>query len=146
MTLHLVKLCVGIDSVEDLEAYRRDQVRQAAEAGVAPFYNRHRTRSWPRRADELLDGGSLYWVIKGQIRARQKLVRLEQVTDEEGRSFCGLVMEPEVVRTEPRGYRAFQGWRYLEETDAPADARQAGAIDPAMPPDLAEELRRLGLL
>ena len=145
MPLNLIKLCVGIETVEQLEEHRADQARRAAAAGVAPT-SIHRTRSFPRRAEEILAGGSLYWVIKGQVRARQRIERLDEVETEEGRR-CGIVLDPTVVRVVPRPHRAFQGWRYLEEEKAPQDLYEAGGdIDADMPDEMQAELRRLGIL
>ncbi|UUX50899.1 DUF1489 domain-containing protein [Nisaea acidiphila] len=146
MPLNLVKLCVGIESVEQLEQYRDEQRRRFDAAGVEPV-STHRTRSFPRRAAEILEGGSLYWVIKGQVRARQRILRLDEIESEDGKPRCGIVMDLDVVRVMPRRHRAFQGWRYLEEADAPQDLFQAdGESDAEMPPEMQEELRRLGIL
>lgn len=146
MPLNLIKLCVGIDSVEHLEQYRAEQ-RLRLEAEGAELASTHRTRSFPRRAAEILEGGSLYWVIKGQVRARQRILRLDEIESEDGKPRCGIVMDLEVVRVVPRRHRAFQGWRYLEEADAPQDLYESdGEIDAAMPVEMQEELRRLGIL
>lgn len=145
MALHLIKLCVGCDSVE---ALRRSARRRAARAAAEGWGREswHLTRMTPRRRAELMDGGSLYWVIRGEVRARQRLIGLAAVRDSEGRAMCRLRLDPEVVRVVPRGHRAFQGWRYLAAADAPADlaAGPAGAGD--MPAAMAAELRALGLL
>lgn len=146
MPLNLIKLCVGIETVEQLEQYRAEQVRHAEATGTEPV-SMHRTRSFPRRAAEILDGGSLYWVIKGQVRARQRIERLDEVETGEGRPHCGIVLNPEVVRVVPRPHRAFQGWRYLEEEKVPQDLYDAGGdIDAEMPDEMQAELRRLGIL
>lgn len=146
MPLNLIKLCVGIESVEELEQYRAEQLAKAGATGAEPC-STHRTRAFPRRADEILEGGSLYWVIKGQVRARQRILRLEEIESEDGRPRCGIVMDLEVVRVVPRRHRAFQGWRYLEEADAPQDLYDSGGgVDADMPSEMQEELRRLGIL
>lgn len=146
MPLNLIKLCVGIETVEQLEQHRAEQVRLAEAAG-AEATSTHRTRSFPRRAGEILDGGSLYWVIKGQVRARQRIERLDEVETGEGRPHCGIVLDPTVVRVVPRPHRAFQGWRYLDEASAPQDLYEAGGdIDDKMPDEMQAELRRLGIL
>jgi len=147
MALNLIKLCVGIETVEQLEQYRAEQVRHADASGTEPV-SIHRTRSFPRRTDEILEGGSLYWVIKGHVRARQRIERLDEVEmGEGGRPHCGIVLDPKVVRVVPRPQRAFQGWRYLEEASAPQDLYEAGGdIDAAMPDEMQAELRRLGIL
>ena len=104
----------------------------------------HVTRNRPRRADEILDGGSIYWIIKGVMIARQKIIDLAAVQRDDGRPACGLVLSSELVATIPTKMRIFQGWRYLEPEDAPADL--IGAGDESMPPALAAELRALGIL
>jgi len=144
MPLHLIKLCVGCDSVEDLEewiAFRLDERRRAGE----PAEQFHTTRMVPTRATELLEGGSLYWVIKAQVQCRQRLLDIRPFTDDEGIGRCHLILEPTVVRTEWQPRRAFQGWRYLKEADAPRDiGTAAGRM--ALPPQLRQELAELGLL
>ena len=146
MPLNLIKLCVGIESLEQLEQNRAEQIRHAEASGVAPV-SIHRTRSFPRRATEILNGGSLYWVIKGKVSARQRIERLDEVETGEGRPRCGIVLDAKVVRVVPRPHRAFQGWRYLEEDKAPQDLYEAaGDIDADMPHEMQAELRRLGIL
>lgn len=143
MTLHLLKLAVGIEDVEHLAAVQALRLQEAREGG-GPAVLRHLTRNTPRQAAELLDGGSMYWVIKGFVRVRQRLVGVRPVNDGDG-PRCALVLDPRLVPTNLRPHRAFQGWRYLRLADAPADAaaRQA-ATD--MPEHMATELRELGLL
>lgn len=146
MPLNLIKLCVGVESVEQLEQYRAEQ-RRVAEASGTEFSSTHKTRSFPRRAEEILEGGSLYWVIKGQIRARQRILRLDEVPSEDGKPRCGIVLDLDVVRVMPRAHRAFQGWRYLAADAAPQDLYEAGTGAGAdMPAEMQEELRRLGIL
>jgi len=144
MTLHLLKLCVGADSVEDLEewiAFRLEERRRAGE----PVEQWHTTRMVPTRAAELTDGGSLYWVIKGNIQCRQRLVDIRPFTDHEGISRCHLVLDPRVVLTQWQPRRAFQGWRYYKGAEAPADlACRSGLAE--MPAKLRMELAELGLL
>ena len=143
MTIHLIKLCVGVEDVAHLEQLQALRLRQAREAG-GPAQLRHITRHTPRRAAELLDGGSLYWVIKGFIRVRQRIIGIEPVKDADG-PRCALVRDPELVPTEARARRPFQGWRYLRPEDAPPDA--VGRVDTAdIPAEMAAELRELGLL
>ncbi|ATQ42632.1 DUF1489 family protein [Caulobacter mirabilis] len=133
MPLHLIKLCVGIDSVEDLRAWRAQRAAQGHRS-VVP------TRQTPKRAAELLEGGSLYWVIKGQILVRQAIEEI--VTLEEGQQPCRIYLEPTLIETAPQPRRAFQGWRYLEAKDVPPDLAVGG--DEAVPQDLAKQLRELG--
>jgi hypothetical protein len=100
----------------------------------------------PTRGSELLDGGSLYWVIKAQVQCRQRLLEIRPFIDQEGISRCHLVLDPTVVRTEWQPRRAFQGWRYLKQVDAPVDIGTSHAELMAMPPKLRRELAELGLL
>lgn len=144
MTLHLVKLCVGVSAIEELAAWidrRQAEKRRRGE----PLEQKHTTRMTPRRASELLDGGSLYWVIKGSIQVRQRLVDIRPFVDAEGIQRCDLVMAPELVPTQWQPRRAFQGWRYLKPEEAPADLK-AGTGAAALPPELRVELAELGLL
>jgi hypothetical protein len=136
VTIHIVKLCVGADSVEDLAEWQIGQVKRAKKEKrkiVAPVCG---TRMWPKRVDEVLKGGSLYWVIKGVISVRQRIIAVDHVTDDHGER-CGFYLDAELQRTVPQPRRAFQGWRYLEAKDAPADlsAAKGGA-------ELPEHLRR----
>ena len=139
MTLHLIKLSVGTVSVEDL---RRWQGRRLKLSGRV-F---HQTRMMPRRADELLRGGSIYWVIKGLVQTRQRLNAIEPQIDGEGRRTTLLVLDPTLVRTVATPHRAFQGWRYLTPEDAPPDLGDAPDDAPDMPAEMIAELRALGLL
>ncbi|AZO14560.1 MULTISPECIES: DUF1489 family protein [unclassified Mesorhizobium] len=145
MSLNLLKLCVGCDSVEDLEewiAFRLDERRRAGE----PAEHWHTTRMVPTRGSEITDGGSLYWVIKGSVQCRQLITEIRPFTDAEGIGRCHLVLDPEVVRTDWQPRRAFQGWRYLKPADAPADLGKGRAALAEMPPKLRLELAELGLL
>jgi hypothetical protein len=144
MPLHLIKLCVGVDSVQDLEAWIRQKLKARPKGSRREHI--HTTRMVPKRADELLDGGSLYWVIRGQVTCRQKLIAIRPFRDREGVGRCRLVLTPKVVLVEPRPFRAFQGWRYLAASDAPRDLDRAAPGARDMPEDLRRELRQLGLL
>ncbi len=135
MALHLVKLCVGVSTVEELAEWIESLSGEQA----------HTTRMIPRRADELLDGGSLYWVIKGNIQVRQRLLAIRPFIDGEGIERCHLVLGRELVATLWQPRRAFQGWRYLTAADAPADVANAGGVA-SLPPQLRSELAQLGLL
>ncbi|MEM1104214.1 MAG: DUF1489 domain-containing protein [Pseudomonadota bacterium] len=143
MTLHLKKLSVGAQSVEDLEAWR-DHVVARNKAATGEEVMDHVTRMWPRRGGELLDGGSLYWVIKKAIRCRQRILDLREAVGEDGVKRCAIILDPEILPTEARRCRPFQGWRYLEPEAAPADA--AGAAATGLPLKLRDELAELGLL
>jgi hypothetical protein len=112
MSLNLLKLCVGAESVEDLEGWIGERMAARRAAGE-PEEQIHTTRMVPKRIDELLDGGSLFWVIKGGIQCRQRLLDIRPFTDSEGIGRCHLVLEPVLSRTEWQPRRPFQGWRYL---------------------------------
>jgi hypothetical protein len=132
--LHLIKLCVGVESVEDLE-------RRIARRGGEIV---HTTRQFPRQADALKDGGSLYWVIKGTIQARQPIRDLRAETDAEGRSLCAIVLATELIPVQPRPRRPFQGWRYLKAENAPPDLATGDADD--IPPGMRAALAELALI
>ncbi len=142
MTLNLIKLCVGADSIEDLSDWQKKRAAMRKKKGQKPEIF-HVTRMTPKRADELLSGGSLYWVIKGQIAVRQRLLELRQVVREDV-PHCALVLDQKLVPTVRRTHRAFQGWRYFDSKDAPRDLK---ASDKSKLPDaLRAELTHLGLL
>ncbi len=142
MPLNLIKLCVGVDSLEELQSWRLEQ-RQARKSSGGPHHHTHVTRMVPKRAEELLNGGSLYWVIKGNVQAHQKLLDIEVFTDVDGIRRCRLVMDDEIIPTQWQAKRPFQGWRYYKSSDAPADLSQSDAEVPAQ---LRAELAELGLL
>ncbi len=145
MTLHLIKLCVGIESIAHL--CERQAARMAAQKAARRKRELfHRTRQMPRRRDKLLDGGSIYWVIKGVVQVRQRLLDLRAVTGDDGVPRCDLVLDPELVPTRPQPRRAFQGWRYLEPDDAPADLELRGTDVEKLPPEMRAALIELGLL
>jgi hypothetical protein len=139
MTLHLRKLCVGVESVEQLEQFQARRLKRGETL-------RHDTRMMPKRRDEIVDGGSLYWVIKGLIQVRQPITDITPEVDESGRGFARLHLAPELVRVVPRGHRPFQGWRYLAAADAPQDLASAGAGGDDLPAEMQAELRSLGIL
>lgn len=143
--IHLTKMAVGIDSISHLAEVQARRLRQAEESGAEPVL-RHITRNTPRRAAELIDGGSIYWVIRGFIQVRQALADIVEHTDSDGEPACALVLDPHLVRTELRPARPFQGWRYLTADKAPPDIRENGAAGGDLPPEMADELRALGLL
>jgi hypothetical protein len=142
MTLHLIKLCVGCDSIEDLAEWIDFRLAEARKAGRPPEHF-HVTRMVPKRVAELLDGGSLYWVIKGSVQVRQRLLDIRRFVDDDGIGRCRLVLEPKVQATEWQPRRPFQGWRYLESKDAPADLKADRGDD--LPQALRVELAELGL-
>ena len=139
MAVHIIKLCVGIESVEHLiEARKKDPRNRGKD------YNFHVTRFRPKRAEEVLQGGSLYWVIKGSVLARQKIIGLEVVKTDQGNK-CMIMMDKEIHLTESQPRRPFQGWRYLEQSSAPKDLPKGQKILD-IPPEMRDELRDLGLI
>lgn len=138
-SLNLIKLCVGAESVRDLIDWQKTP-RAKGPDGLP----RHVTRMWPKRDAELLDGGSLYWVFKGVVLARQRIVRLDEVDRGDGIRRCGIVLDPDVVRTEAVPRRPFQGWRYLEAKAAPRDLPRGRANDD-IPPKLMAALAEIGV-
>ena len=145
MTLHLQKLCVGCDSPEDLRRWIDQRMADRRSRG-APQEQVHTTRMTPKRADELLDGGSLYWVIKGVILVRQPLTDLRPAKGADGIDRCDLVLTPELVPVRPTPRRAFQGWRYLAAHEAPPDVADDERKAPGLPAHLVAELVALGLI
>ncbi len=137
MPLHLLKLCVGCRNRESLAAFQKARLE-------ATGMNAHVTRQTPRRAQEILDGGSLYWVIDGMISLRQRITDIEPFLDADGVRRCRLHLEPRLVAVVPRAQRPFQGWRYLRAEDAPPDLDDAAAEE--MPEELRRQLAELGLL
>jgi hypothetical protein len=144
VTLHLIKLCVGVDSLEELARWQAKRVVALKKKRARPALI-HVTRQTPKRAAELLDGGSLYWVIRGHVAVRQRLIDIRPARAKDGLPRCGLVYEPKLVPTLRRAHRPFQGWRYLNPKDAPPDARTLQRAA-GLPPGLCEELAELGLL
>ena len=145
MTLHLIKLAVGCDSVKELKSWVAERMQTAKKKGL-PLHHIHGTRMVPKRVDELLSGGSLYWVIRGEIAAREKIIAIEPFRDRDGIGRCRLVMQPKVVPVLQRPMRPFQGWRYFTEDAVPPDLKAAGTGVAEMPEPLRRELRELGLL
>jgi hypothetical protein len=145
MTLHLIKLCVGADSLADLREWMAARMAEARRRG-RPIRHAHVTRMTPKRARDILDGGSLYWVIKGQIAARQRILGIEPFMDSDGIGRCKLWLDRTVVAVAPRPMRAFQGWRYYEAKRAPADIDETQPGFATMPEALRRELAGLGLL
>lgn len=142
------KLCVGAQSIDDLKAWQAGRLAAVGSIG-------HVTRMWPRRLEELLDGGSLYWIIKGVMTVRQPILAFEEWVDHEtdiqtlgevegAKPKCHIVLSPEMVRVDPRPHRPFQGWRYLKPDEAPVDLGD-GSQD-GVPPELAAELRAIGVI
>jgi hypothetical protein len=146
MPLHLIKLAVGCDSVKELKEWIAERMLAAKKKGL-PQQHVHVTRMTPKRVEDILGGGSLYWVIRGEVAAREKIVAIEPFRDPAGIGRCRIVMQPRVIAVAPRPMRPFQGWRYLTAADAPADLGKASAASvEAMPEPMRRELRDLGLL
>jgi hypothetical protein len=139
MALHLIKLAVGVDDVAQLRKLQKERRR---ERGRYVFYTRH----LPRRREEILDGGSIYWVIKGHVRVRQRILGFIPVVEEDGERYCLVRYDPKAIETIWQPKRAFQGWRYLVPKDAPPDRPPRAAGDDELPAAIAQELRALGLL
>ena len=140
--IHIVKLCVGISSFEELESYRNERAHWWG-ADYGEDVHVHRTRMMPRRADEIEGKASIYWVISGAIVCRQPILRLASYTDPEGKDYCDIIMSPDLIQTVPYPKRPFQGWRYLQPKDAPPDLAANQTDNSA---EIAAELARLGLL
>lgn len=143
MTVHLIKLAVGIESFEDLEARQKARLHKMQQA-KEPAVLTHTTRNTPKRAPEILDGGSIYWVVKGNIIARQEILDIQPLMID-GISHCNIVYGMPLIPVQRQPRRAFQGWRYLEEQDAPPDRSISDGED-ELPDGLRQELIELGLL
>ncbi len=139
--LHLTKLAVGVRDVDHLREFQRARLREHARLW-------HRTRSFPRRRAEVLDGGSMYWVIAGTMLARQRIVDIVEDQREDQTPCTSLILDPELVSLMGRPTRPFQGWRYLEPDAAPPDMASFGAIMglDLLPATLRHELQALCLL
>ncbi len=144
-TLHLIKLCVGVDTVAELDLWRTERRMEAAVKGQS-WRSIHVTHWGPKRAQEILAGGSLYWVIKGLVQVRQRVIGFEPVSIGDGITRCAIVMDPELILTRNQPRRAFQGWRYLNAADAPADIGRYVAGQSDLPPGLRAGLSLMGVL
>lgn len=145
VSVHILKMAVGIDSIDHLtrrQKERLDQTRRSGGVGAL----RHFTRNMPRRAGEIAGDGSIYWIIKGHIRVRQRILEFERVEGREGRRRCAFVLDPELVQTVPHPHKPIQGWRYLEPGAAPEDLAAVQTDVPDFPAPMAAELRALGLI
>lgn len=140
--VHLIKLSVGTDSVEDLAEWQEMRRKTVWKDG----FNRHVTRMWPKREAEVLNGGSIFWVIKGLVQCRQRIHRLDEITGEDGIRRCAIVLDPEIIRTTTAPKRPFQGWRYLDPADAPADLARQRKGEDALPAELNQALAEIGVI
>jgi hypothetical protein len=145
MTLHLIKLCVGAASIEDLAQWQRERLAEQKKAGKKPRLF-HSTFQTPKRQAEVLDGGSLYWVIKGVIQVRQRIVGFDEGHKQDGSRCCLIVLDPALVPVRPLSRRAFQGWRYFDPADAPPDLKRGNKALAELPPKMRRDLADLGLL
>jgi hypothetical protein len=139
--INLVKLSVGSESVETLAAWQ--EMRRAEWPDGLP---RHVTRMWPKREAEILNGGSIYWVIKGVIQCRQRVLRLDEVIGQDGIRRCAIILDPDLHRTQTAQKRPFQGWRYLKPEDTPPDLPEGRAQEDTLPPELNRALAEIGVL
>src|SRR5690606_14922791 len=136
-SLNLMKLCVGCDDPAELAAWQKHRY------GGGPA--RHVTRMWPKREAELLNGGSIYWVFKGVMQARQRILELQEIQGDDGIRRCALVLDPVLVRVASVPRRPFQGWRDRPGSDAPPDLPAGREDEPNLPPDIARALAEMGL-
>lgn len=146
MTVHIVKLCVGVDAIDDLARWQKARLQTTKrETGTAFLF--HTTRMVPKRQPEVLDDGSIYWVIRGVIQVRQRIIGFRDGQKADGSKCCLIILDPKLVAVRPTPRRAFQGWRYLEPDDAPPDlASSAGAELADMPAQMRRDLAELCLL
>ena len=140
-TVHLIKLSVGTESIETLAAWQATRMAQTPDG-----LPRHITRMWPKREAELLNGGSIYWVIKGAVQCRQEILRLDEVIGEDGVRRCAIVLKPDLHRTASALRRPFQGWRYLKPEDSPRDLPEGREQEDTLPEDLSRALAEIGVL
>jgi hypothetical protein len=145
MTVHLIKLCVGCDTVSELAEWQVERLAYLRKARKTPELC-HRTLQTPRRRDDVLDGGSLYWVIKGFVLVRQRIIDLRADSKDDGTACCGIVLDAELVATRAHPRRAFQGWRYVDPADAPRDVTGLAEGPDDMPPAMRRDLRELRLI
>ena len=139
--LHLQKLSVGTENLKDLAAWQGTKRAQAPDG-----LPRHITRMWPKRAEDVLHGGSMYWVVKGEILCRQVINRFDEYDSADGIRRCAIVLEPELIRVVPTLKRPFQGWRYLKPEDAPRDLPKGRAAEEPLPEGLNAALAEIGVL
>lgn len=140
-TVNLIKLSVGTESVEDLAVWHATKRAQTADG-----LPRHVTRMWPKREAEILNGGSIYWVIKGSIQCRQRVLRLDEVIGSDGIRRCAIVLDPKLIRTQSSLKRPFQGWRYLQVADAPRDLPEGRENEETLPVELNQALAEIGVI
>lgn len=142
MTMHLQKLSVGSEGIDGLQRWQNTMVARRKAAGLRAVHE-HVTRMFPKQKDALLDGGSIYWVIKGQILCRNRIVGLEETRNGQGLKACSILMDPQIIPVQPAPRRAFQGWRYLKPEDVPADLTKLGEAQD-LPRELMTKLVNIG--
>jgi len=143
MAVHLQKLSVGSESIATLQDWQKTIVRRRVKKGLTP-HHQHITRMFPKQREGLLDGGSIYWVIKGLIQCRNQIIDLEETQTKDGRKACAIIMNPNLIPVVPTPKRPFQGWRYLKVEDAPEDLTEIGGAS-GLPPELRVKLANLGV-
>lgn len=136
-----MKLSVGTDSVDTLDEWQKTKRAQTDDG-----FSHHVTRMWPKREKEILAGGSIFWVIKGAIQARQQIVRFDEVIGPDGIRRCDFVLAPELIRTQSALRRPFQGWRYLKVEDSPPDLPKGRKAEEPLPTELAMALAEIGVI
>lgn len=139
--MHLLKLSVGSESVDSMAAWQSTPRAQGPDG-----LPRHITRMWPRQEEKILEGGSIFWVVQGFIRCRQRVLRFDEVIGQDGIRRCAFVLDPEIIRTTTAKRRPFQGWRYLAPEDAPSDLPRARQSEDTLPDDLSAALADIGVL
>ena len=139
--VHLIKLSVGTETVEGLKRWQSEKRIQAPDGNPM-----HVTRMWPKREADLLNGGSIYWIIKGFLQCRQRILRLDEMISEDGIRRCAVVLDSEIALTTSVKKRPFQGWRYLEPAQAPVDLARRHSDEPPLPPNLAGALADIGVI
>ena len=139
--INLIKLSVGTETIDDLAAWQSTKRAQTPDG-----YPRHVTRMWPKREAEILAGGSIYWVIKGVMTCRQRIIRLDEYIGSDGIRRCAVVSDPDLIRVQTALKRPFQGWRYLKPEDAPPDLPKGRESEEPLPVELNRALAEIGVL
>ena len=144
MTIHLLRMAVGIESIANLKQIQSDRLIQSRVSNEKKLYTI--TRNFPKKVEDLLDGGSIYWVIKKYIRVRQSILGIERRKNKDGKPYCAIQIDPILNQVIARRQKAFQGWRYLKAEDKPIDLQISGEKVINMPVEMVDELRELGLI
>ncbi len=141
--IHLLRMAARIQDLEELQDVQTHFRTRGKGAKAVVIMT---TRNMPKRADELMAGGSIYWIVRTAIQARQKILDVAQITDSDGERMCQISLDPQIIRVMPTAQRPMQGWRYLEPAKAPRDLGAFTASESAPPEEMARELKALGLL